>query len=50
MLETFTLNVGDDVTFGVSLPLAGLTLSHEAEGVPVVHATVPAPISVMLMD
>jgi hypothetical protein len=42
--------VANDETFGVSLPLAGLTLNHEADGVPIVHVSVPPPIFVMLID
>ncbi len=47
---TLTLNAGDEVTFGVLLPLVGLTVSQGAEGVPAVQVSVPPPMFVILMD
>jgi hypothetical protein len=44
------VNVRDELAPEVSLPLDGLTVNHDADGVPTVHCRVPPPLLLMMMD
>lgn len=42
--------VRDELAPEASLPLVGLTVNHDADGVPAVHCRVPPPVLLMTID